>query len=294
MKSNKKIPCNILYIVATPIGNIEDITIRAINILKNVDLVAAEDTRYTSNLFSHYNITTSLISYYEQNEDERTDLLIEKLKAGFSVALVSDAGTPLISDPGYRLVKKASENNIKIVPIPGVSAITASLSVAALPTDSFFFKGFMPKKKQKRIGIIKEIQEYKTSMIFYESPKRIKSFIKELVEIIGDREAVLAREITKTYEEFIRGRLSYILDKLNSRDSVKGECTLLVTGKSEESIINDFFLKDIENLLLKGDKRLSNIAKDIADKYKISKKIVYDHALGIKRELDIKLEDKKD
>ncbi|MBW1650517.1 MAG: 16S rRNA (cytidine(1402)-2'-O)-methyltransferase [Deltaproteobacteria bacterium] len=293
MKLNKKISENILYIVATPIGNIEDITVRAINILKQASLVAAEDTRRTSALFSHYNITTPLISYYEQNEDKRSDILIRKLKNGASVALVSDAGTPLISDPGYRLVKKAVRNNIKIVPIPGVSAITASLSAAALPTDSFFFKGFMPKKKQKRIEVIKELKEYKATLIFYESPMRIKNFIKELLEIIGDRDAVLAREITKTYEEFIRGNLSDILNNLNVRDSVKGECTLLVAGKTEENLTDDLFLKELEHLLLKDNKRLSEAVKDITDKYKISKKIVYDKAVKIKKELDTTLEDKQ-
>ncbi|MBW1616996.1 MAG: 16S rRNA (cytidine(1402)-2'-O)-methyltransferase [Deltaproteobacteria bacterium] len=287
MRPDKKNSENILYIVATPIGDIEDITVRAINILKQANLVAAEDTRRASALFSHYNITTPLISYYEQNEDKRSDLLIKKLKAGDSIALISDAGVPLISDPGYRLVKKAIENNIKIVPIPGASAITASLSAAGLPTDSFFFKGFMPKKKQKRIEAIKEIKEYKATLIFFESPMRIKNFIKELSEVIGDREAVLAREITKNYEEFIRGKLSDILNKLNLRNSVKGECTLLVAGKTEEYISENSFVKELERLLSKKDKRLSEIVKDIADRYNISKKIIYDNAVKIKKNLNL-------
>ena len=242
----------------------------------------------------HYNIKTPLISYYEQNEDKRSNLLIEKLKNGISVALVSDAGTPLISDPGYRLIKKAVENNIKIVPIPGASAITASLSAAGMPTDSFFFKGFMPKKKQKRIEAIKELKEYKVTLIFYESPMRIKNFIKELLEILEDREAVLAREITKAYEEFIRGKLSYILNQLDLRNSVKGECTLLVAGNTEEDLTDNLFLKELEHLLLKDNNRLSEVVKEIANKYKISKKIVYDNAVKIKRDFKAGIEDKKD
>mmetsp|Transcript_5063 Transcript_5063/g.2843 ORF Transcript_5063/g.2843 Transcript_5063/m.2843 type:complete len:239 (+) Transcript_5063:5208-5924(+) len=231
MNSQKK---GVLYIVAVPIGNMEDITLRAINTLKNVDIVAAEDTRNTARLFSYHNIKTPLISYHEHNEDTRSFALVKKLKSGESVALVSDSGTPLISDPGYRIVSKASANGIKITPLPGASAFLACLSASGLPTDFFVFAGFMPKKKQKRLEQIKRLAEYKKTLIFYESPKRIIIFIKELINIMGDRKCVLAREVTKTYEEFIRGNFSNVLDKLANRNSVKGECTLLVSGKSNK------------------------------------------------------------
>ncbi|MCK5418905.1 MAG: 16S rRNA (cytidine(1402)-2'-O)-methyltransferase, partial [Desulfobacterales bacterium] len=198
----------VLYVVATPIGNREDITLRALNILRDVDLIAAEDTRKTGNLLAHYQIKNRLISFYEHNEKKRTPEIIGKLLDGISIALVSNAGTPSISDPGYRLIEAAIANKITVSPIPGVSAATAAMSVSALPTDSFVFIGFLPRKKAKRQQFLNELAVEPRPVIFYESPKRILTLLEEIISCMGDRPAVLAREMTKLHEEFIRGSVS--------------------------------------------------------------------------------------
>jgi 16S rRNA (cytidine1402-2'-O)-methyltransferase len=208
--------CN-LYVVATPIGNRDDITIRALNILGRVDLVAAENTRHTGRLLAHHNIKGNLISYHEHNEVKRTPELIHRLKTGSSVALVSNAGTPSVSDPGYRLVKEAIANNIKVIPVPGVSAAVTALSAAGLPTYSFIFVGFPAKKKAKRLKQLKELASEIRTIIFYESPKRILTFLEEIIDAMGDRYGVLSREMTKLHEEFLRGFLSEIHYILNAR-----------------------------------------------------------------------------
>ncbi|MCK4988264.1 MAG: 16S rRNA (cytidine(1402)-2'-O)-methyltransferase, partial [Desulfobacterales bacterium] len=207
----------VLYVVATPIGNREDITLRALNILRDVDLIAAEDTRKTGNLLAHYQIKNRLISFHEHNEKKRTPEIIGKLLDGISIALVSNAGTPSISDPGYRLIEAAIANKITVSPIPGVSAATAAMSVSALPTDSFVFIGFLPRKKAKRQQFLNELAVEPRPVIFYESPKRILTLLEEIISCMGDRPAVLAREMTKLHEEFIRGSVSEILKTLKSR-----------------------------------------------------------------------------
>ena len=219
-----------LYVVATPIGNRDDITIRALNILGQVDLVAAEDTRHTGRLLAHHNIKCRMISFHEHNERERTPDLINRLKAGSSVALVSNAGTPSVSDPGYRLVKETIDSDIRVIPIPGVSAAITALCVAGMPTDSFVFVGFPAKKKARRLNQLNDLAGVHRTIVFYESPRRISTFLEEIIDIMGDRYGVLAREMTKLHEEFIRGLLSEILSSLNARPAIKGECTLLVTG----------------------------------------------------------------
>jgi len=201
----------VLYVVATPIGNREDITLRALNILRDVNLIAAEDTRKTGNLLAHYQIKNRLISFHEHNEKKRTPEIIGKLLDGISIALVSNAGTPSISDPGYRLIEAAIANKITVSPIPGVSAATAAMSVSALPTDSFVFIGFLPRKKAKRQQFLNELAVEPRPVIFYESPKRILTLLEEIISCMGDRPAVLAREMTKLHEEFIRGSVSEIL-----------------------------------------------------------------------------------
>ena len=273
-----------LYVVATPIGNRDDITIRALNILGNVDLVAAEDTRHTGRLLAHHNIKCHIISYHEYNEGERTPDLINRLKAGSSVALVSNAGTPSVSDPGYRLVKEAIANSIRVIPIPGVSAAIAALSVSGLPTDSFVFIGFPAKKKAKRLKQLQVLAGESRTMVFYESPKRILTLLKEIINVMGDRCGVLSREMTKLHEEFIRGFLSEILSSLDARPAIKGECTLLVTGCEESKEVSLKTVRaEIMKALEKKESKLSEISKIIGKKYGLPKKKVYDEALKLKR-----------
>ena len=223
-----------LYVVATPIGNCDDITLRALNILREVDLIAAEDTRKTRRFLELHAIKNSLISYHEHNETERTSKLVAKLKSGISIALVSNAGTPTVSDPGYRLIKATLADKLKVMPVPGVSAATTALSAAGLPTDSFVFLGFPAKQKTKRRQQLNDLAREPRTLIFYESPRRILALLGEIKDAMGDRYVVFAREMTKPHEEFLRGRLSEIALQLNRRANVKGECTLLVAGSDKE------------------------------------------------------------
>ena len=273
-----------LYIVATPIGNRDDITIRALNILDKVDLIAAEDTRHTGRLLAHHHIKGHLISYYEHNEKERTPDLINKLNTGSSIALVSDAGTPAVSDPGYRLAKEAIANNIKVIPIPGVSAVITALSAAGMPTDAFVFVGFSAKKKAKRLKQLQTLAAEHRTLIFFESPKRILTFLEEIKTIMGERYGVLGREMTKTHEEFIRGSVSEIFSELNTRKAVKGECTLLLAGCTDERYDSIKKVRsELNKALKKTDGTLSKIAKTVAKKSGLPRNMVYDEALKLKR-----------
>jgi 16S rRNA (cytidine1402-2'-O)-methyltransferase len=274
-----------LYVVATPIGNMDDITLRALNVLDQVDLIAAEDTRHTGKLLKYHNIKSHLISCHEHNEKERTPLLIERMKSGSSIALVSNAGTPTVSDPGYMLLQSAVENNIKVIPIPGASAVVAALSISGLPTDSFIFIGFPAKKKAKRIKQLQELADEKRTLIFYEGPGRILAFMEEIINVMGDRYGVLCREMTKLYEEFLRGRLSELIDTLSHRPAVKGECTLLVKGCEENKEVSQDVIRAelIEAMGKKGGK-ISEASRIIAKKYGLSKNKVYDTALKLKDE----------
>ncbi len=222
-----------LYIVSTPIGNMEDITLRALRILKEVDLIAAEDTRRTGLLLKHFDIQASLTSYFEGNELKKKEFILARLKEGKNVALVSDAGTPGISDPGFRLIQLAIENQLPIVPIPGSSAVITALSVSGLPTDAFLFKGFLPHKSKKRKDLLLELESVRETLIFYESPHRISETLSDILEILGDREMVLTRELTKAYEEIIRGKVSEILNQVGDR-TLKGEITLVISGKTRK------------------------------------------------------------
>jgi 16S rRNA (cytidine1402-2'-O)-methyltransferase len=271
----------VLYIVATPIGNLEDITVRALKILRDVDLIAAEDTRKSGKLLSHYRIKNRLVSYHEHNEKRRTPELVDQLLEGTSIALVSNAGTPCVSDPGYRLVAAAVANKIPVVPVPGPSAVMTAMSAAGLPTDSFVFIGFAPKKKGKRMKLLAELAFEPRALIFFESPRRILTFLEEVVSSIGDRPAVLAREMTKLHAEFIRGSVSEILETLEAKPETKGECTLLVGGCQKEKAVGRAVVKaEITSALEKQKGGLSDIAKTIAQKYGLSKKEVYEMALA--------------
>jgi 16S rRNA (cytidine1402-2'-O)-methyltransferase len=273
----------VLYIVATPIGNLEDITVRALKILRDVDLIAAEDTRKSGKLLSHYRIKNRLVSYHEHNEKRRTPELVDQLLEGTSIALVSNAGTPCVSDPGYRLVAAAVANKIPVVPVPGPSAVMTAMSAAGLPTDSFVFIGFAPKKKGKRMKLLAELAFEPRALIFFESPRRILTFLEEVVSSIGDRPAVLAREMTKLHAEFIRGSVSEILETLEAKPEIKGECTLLVGGCQKEKAVGRAVVKaEITSALEKQKGGLSDIAKTIAQKYGLSKKEVYEMALAVR------------
>jgi 16S rRNA (cytidine1402-2'-O)-methyltransferase len=227
---------SILYIVSTPIGNREDITLRALRTLKEVDLIAAEDTRHTGLLLRHFGIQTPLTSYFEGNEFRKRELILSRLKQGDRVALVSDAGTPGISDPGFRLIQLVIENQIPIVPIPGPSAAIAALSVSGLPTDAFLFKGFLPHKSKRRRGLLEQLEDVKETIIFYESPHRIIETLKDISDVMGDREMVLARELTKIYEEVLRGTVSDIRNRIAGR-KMKGEITLVISGKTRKKAV---------------------------------------------------------
>jgi len=284
LSSNPSNKPGALYVVSTPIGNMEDVTLRAIRILGEVDMIAAEDTRHTGKFLAHHNIKNKLISYHEHNEAERTPGFIKRMQEGSSVALVSNAGTPSVSDPGYRLIKTAIDSGITVTPVPGVSAAIAALSVAGLPTDSFVFVGFPAKRKQKRLSQLKQLAKEKRTIVFYESPRRILTFIEEIIAIMGDRFGVLSREMTKRHEEFIRDFLSEILSNLRKRPSVKGECTLLVAGCQEESAIAiETIRSEIHECLERKESSLSDIVKKIAIKYGLSKNRIYDEALKLKR-----------
>jgi len=224
-----------LYLVATPIGNLEDITLRAVRVLKEVDLIACEDTRQTQKLLNHYGIATRTISYHEHNELTRSAELVKEMQEGASVALVTDAGMPGISDPGYRLISLAIRHHVPVVPIPGASAFLAALVASGLPTDSFRFSGFLPAKRGERRAVLEAIRTSPRTQVFYEAPHRIIEALADVVEILGNaRHVVIAREVTKLHEEFLRGRAGEILEALKARDAVKGEITLLI-GKAEES-----------------------------------------------------------
>jgi len=228
-----------LFIVSTPIGNMEDITLRALRTLSDVDLIAAEDTRRTGLLLKHHNIQKPLTSYFEGNEHKKKESLLGRLKEGCRVALVSDAGTPGISDPGFRLVQLAIDNRIPVISIPGPSAAIAVLSISGLPTDAFFFRGFLPHKSKQRRDLLQELQGRRETLIFYESPYRISETLKDILEILGDRQAVLARELTKTHEEILRGRIRDILNQISAR-KLKGEITLVLSGKTRKTEENGF------------------------------------------------------
>jgi 16S rRNA (cytidine1402-2'-O)-methyltransferase len=225
-----------LYVVATPIGNLEDITFRAVRVLKEVEVIACEDTRQTQKLLNHYGITTRTISYHEHNEMTRAAELVKEMQEGASVALVADAGMPGISDPGYRLISLAIRHHLAVVPVPGASAFLAALVASGLPSDSFRFSGFLPAKRGERRQTLEGIKRSACTQVFYEAPHRIVEALADVVEVLGhDRRVVIAREVTKLHEEFLRGGAGELFEILKARDGVKGEITLLI-GKVDGTV----------------------------------------------------------
>ncbi|MFC1525156.1 16S rRNA (cytidine(1402)-2'-O)-methyltransferase [Planctomycetota bacterium] len=219
----------VLYLVSTPIGNLEDVTLRALRVLKEVDYIACEDTRITLRLLQRYQIKKPLISYFEHNKTRRTELLIKQLKAGKKIALVSNAGTPLISDPGYELVRKCIEQDIKIIPIPGATALATALSISGCPSDRFIFEGFLPRKPGKRKKRLEGFKDESRTIIIYESPHRLLKTLEALMDCLGDRTITLTKELTKFYERAQRGKLSTLIKELEN-SQIKGEFTLVIEG----------------------------------------------------------------
>jgi len=286
---NENKDTGILYICGTPIGNLEDITLRALKILKEVNLIAAEDTRHTLKLLNHYQINTKVTSYYEYNKFKKAPYLVEILKNGQDIALVSDAGMPGISDPGYVLIDLSLKNNIKIIPVPGVSALITALVVSGLPTDKFVFEGFLPRKIKERKRYFKSIENEERTIIFYETPHRLKRALTDMLEIMGDRKIVIARELTKMYEEIIRGKLSQVLSGIDSKE-IKGEITLIVQGgikkKENDSIdflIKECIIKEYLNKLKKQGYSNKDIIKITQEKLNIPKNLIYKKLLEMKK-----------
>jgi 16S rRNA (cytidine1402-2'-O)-methyltransferase len=265
-----------LYVVATPIGNLEDITLRAIRVLKEVEIIAAEDTRRTRKLLGAYQISTPMTSLYDRIEDRKSSVLISKMNEGMDVAIVSDAGTPGISDPGYVLVSKAIAEGIEIIPVPGASAVVTALCVSGLPTDSFAFYGFLPSRSGKRKQFLSTLMDEAKTLVFYESPKRLIESLRDIGEVLGNRNVVVLREMTKVFEEIMRGTLGEVINQLQGR-VVKGEVTLVIgrRGKISSSFSDDEILAKFEDLWKSSGSSRRDIIEKLAKELGIPKKRVY-------------------
>ncbi len=272
----------ILYVVSTPIGNLEDITLRALRILKEVDLIAAEDTRRTRQLLTHYGIQKPLISYHEHNERMRENRLLRELREGKKVALVTDAGTPGISDPGEPLIRRAIREGIPLVPIPGPAAAMAALSIGGLPTDRFLFYGFLPAKSSARKKMLEGLRKRPETLIFYESPRRLPAFLKEARDIFGNRQVAVAREVTKIFEETLRGTLAEVSEKIGP-EGVKGEITVILAGNTDEETVDSRTIRDalrncIENSGISWKEAVERVAEELG----AAKRDVYRESLRMK------------
>jgi len=263
-----------LYLVATPIGNLEDITLRALRVLREeANLIACEDTRQTQKLLEHFQISKPTLSYHEHNESSRTPELLERLEQGESIALVSDAGTPLVSDPGYRLVAAAVKRGIPVVPLPGASAVLTALSASALPPNEFRFVGFLPVKSGARRRFLESLKQEKMTVVAYESPHRILDALADLSDILPANPLVLARELTKIHEEFLRGTPAELLQTLSARPSVKGEMTLVI-GAAPAPVVNGDPLEEVARLQANGVGRMDAL-KSVAKQFGLSKRELY-------------------
>jgi len=268
----------VLYVVATPIGNLEDITYRAVRVLGEADLIACEDTRETRKLLDHYGIHKPTISYHEHNEAERAEELAARLVAGDTVALVSDAGMPLVSDPGYRLVRAALSNGVRVEPLPGASAALAALAASGLPTDAFYFGGFLPAKAGQRARTLEALADETATLIFYEAPHRLLETLEAVEQAFGPRPVVVARELTKIHEEFLRGTAAEVRAQLAGRGSVKGEITLLI-GKGAGPKPDDTPVDEVVEALVRAGTARMDAIKQVARERGLSKREVYEKVL---------------
>lgn len=277
-----KVQARTLYVVGTPIGNLEDMTFRAIEVLRNVQTIAAEDTRHTGKLLQHFQITTPQVSYHDHNRRSRHTELLRRLQTGEAIALVTDAGMPGISDPGYELVKACVEEGILVVPIPGVSAVTTALSASGLPTERFAFEGFLPAKSQERRKQLEMICTEPRTLVFYEAPHRLRSLLQDMLEILGnDRSIVLARELTKLHEQFWRGTLFEANEYYKSHEP-QGEFTIVVSGyETIEPMLSESALKaELQQLMRQGLSR-SQASRQLAQQTTLPRRQIYQLALTI-------------
>jgi 16S rRNA (cytidine1402-2'-O)-methyltransferase len=270
-----------LYVVATPIGNLEDITLRALRILKQADLIAAEDTRHTRKLLTHYGISTPTLGYYKEKEHERSAVIINRLQTGQNVALVSDAGTPGISDPGSILVQNALTEDIRVEPIPGSSSLTAALSVAGIYDNTFVFLGFAPSRKKQRQDLLLSLSQEKKHLVFFEAPHRLQSFLQDCFAILGDRQLVWCRELTKIHEELIRDSLSTVIAQCKDK-KIKGESVFIISGAADAPEISDTKINELLAAYKRSDeKTLKDAVQSITKEYNLSRSSVYKQALKI-------------
>jgi 16S rRNA (cytidine1402-2'-O)-methyltransferase len=277
-----------LYVVSTPIGNLEDITLRALRVLKNVALIAAENVAHTKGLCRHYGIKIRLTRYHQHNQITKTRSLLKMLKSGQDLALVTDAGTPGISDPGEYLIRQAVKEGIAVVPVPGASAVTAALSVSGLSTDRFVFIGFLPNKSGKRKNELEKLVQEPRTMVFFEAPHRLKAMLTDLREILGDRRMVLVKELTKVFEEITRGSVSRILKDLTP-DRIRGEFTLVVAGSEKKRAhgTDQQVLKRMEAMLAEGKRSIKDIAAILSSEEGLTYRKVYKECLVRKKALGI-------
>ena len=266
--------------VATPLGNLEDITLRALRVLKEVALVACEDTRRTAHLLQAHGITTPTTSYFEHNERFKGGKILDVVRGGRSVALVSDAGTPGISDPGYRLVRDARAEGLPVIPVPGPSAVVTALSVSGLPTDRFLFVGFLPPRAGARGKALQELAASRETLVFYESPVRVVDAIDDMVAVLGDREAFLCREATKMHEEYVRGPLSALRERLAARPAVKGEVVLVVAGAGEPAPASDATVAETFAALVAEGRTRREAVKETARRLSLPARAVYAQMMG--------------
>lgn len=277
-----KVKIGELFIVATPIGNLNDISLRALEVLKSVDRIYCEDTRHSRKLLERHGISTPLAAYHEHNAGKVRPALLQKLEVGEKIALISDAGTPLISDPGYKLVSEAREMNLRVTPISGACAAITALSAAGLPSDKFFFVGFLPPKAQARQKLLETLIEIPATLIFYESPKRLAKMLTDAKLILGkEREAVIARELTKQFEEFRHGSLGEVAEFYNKQENVKGEIVVMIGAAAEKESISD---DDIKSLLIEAMQTMptKKAANHVAEQVGASKRDCYQMALSLK------------
>lgn len=275
-----------LYIVATPIGNLEDMTYRAVRILGEVDLIAAEDTRHSLKLLSHFGISKSMTSYFDHNQQFKGERILNTLRQGKSVALISDAGTPCVSDPGYQLVRDAVAEGIPVIPIPGACAAVAALSASGLPSDTFTFAGFPPSRQGKRRSFLAEMSALPGTLLLYEAPHRLVETLRDMREVLGERQVVVARELTKIYEELIRGSVSEVLESVD-QGKVRGEVVILVAPGEKPAQEAESLEETLLALMRDGRLSLKDTAKKAAEITGVSRSEAYAAALKLKNDAEL-------